>query len=597
VLAVALLLAVAVPPLAASPAAAAAMPAPVAAGVSAGNIDLNSADRRVLVRWVARSTGTLTALHLRIQADGASCRQSGRTGYGLGNGGSWHVTTHPVLPDGRPDQSATLATQDFRPCEAALDVADVRQGIVRLAMRLDVTKGAEYATVIANADAAPSQNYTSANFLFTSTGLLGANGRNERSALADDAYYGLDPRELVGFSRDGGKTWALPGGPYGLGKWTENPNFLPTYLQEYADGQITGQPYYYTAAASTADRTMVFSNITQRWVIRQLGAYTPTAGSGRLTLTVDGREAASAPVSGTGMLRAPIAPVTVSPGQVVRVTASGLTIQNIVADTAWGRLMGLHLASTPWKVEGEPNFSQAAPVYALPAYGTPEPAPPVVTPPAAATPPATSPPPAADPPAATPPAPTPPAPDPPAATPAAADPPAATPPTSPPTVTPAAAETPPAAPTPPAVDPPVSTPPVATPPAVDPPVATPPAATPASVDPPSPTPSVIDLPIAAPPVALPPVVVPRPVTPPVVKPPVVKPPVVRPPVVRPPVVRPPVVRPPVVRPPAKCRRRARGRASYGTKRPRRASRARCAPRRTGARPARARARAALGAQR
>src|ERR687883_2164290 len=118
--------------LAGAPAASADLPAPVAAGTSAANIDLSTADKRVVVRWVARSTGTLAALHLRIQADGASCRLSGKTGYGAGNGGNWHATTHPVLPDGRPDQSRTLATQDFRPCDGPASVVDPRQGITRL---------------------------------------------------------------------------------------------------------------------------------------------------------------------------------------------------------------------------------------------------------------------------------------------------------------------------------------------------------------------------------------------------------------------------------------------------------------------------------
>jgi hypothetical protein len=348
----------------------AVLPAPVAAGTSAANIDLNSAGRRVLVRWVARSTGTLTALHLRLEADGSDCDRTGRTGYGLGNGGSWHVTTHRVLADGRPDRTTTLASQDFRPCAAPTTIADVPQGIVRLAMRLAVTRGAEYATVIANDDRDPARNYTSTNFLYTSSGLLGANARNERSPLAADAYYGLDPRELVGFSKDGGRSWALPGGSYGgLG----GRSFLPTYLQEYADGQITGQPYYYSSPGQSGDRTMVFQNIRRPWTIRELGAYTARTGRGALTLTIDGRTRARVSVAGQGMLRAAISPVTVAPGQVVRVTASGLTILNVVADTAWGRLLGLHLASKPWYVEGEPNFTHAAPVYALPAYDASEP--------------------------------------------------------------------------------------------------------------------------------------------------------------------------------------------------------------------------------
>lgn len=350
--------------------ASAALPAPVAAGSSAANIPLNSADKRVVMRWVGRSTGTLRALHLRIQADGSTCRLSGRTGYGLGNGGSWRVSTHPVLPDGRPDTSRTLSAHEVRPCEADIAVVDVRQGVARIPMPMAVTKGAEYATVVRNTDPLPTLNYTSTNFLYTSTGIVGANGRNERSKGASDTFYGLDPREMVGYTTDGGGAWSLPGGPYGA---PGGRNFLPTYLQEFSDGRMLGQPYYYASAASTADRTMVFGNVKQNWTILELGAFTLREGAGTLTLTVDGVRKAQAAVSGTGMLRAPLsAPVRVAPGQVVKVTSSGLSIQNVVADTAWGRLMGLHLAGKPWYVENEANFTHAAPVYALPAYGAPE---------------------------------------------------------------------------------------------------------------------------------------------------------------------------------------------------------------------------------
>jgi hypothetical protein len=348
-----------------APSANAALPAPVAAGSSAANIPLNGADKRVVMRWVARQSGTLRALHLRIQADGSACRLSGRTGYGLGNGGSWVVSTHPVLADGRPDTATTLSKTEVRPCEADTSVVDVRQGVARIGMNIGVTRGREYATVIRNGDPLPALNYTSPNFLYTSTGIVGANGRNERSATASDAYYGLDPRELVGYTQDAGTNWSLPGGPYGA---PGGRNFLPTYIQEFADGTMTGQPYYYASAASTADRTMTFAKGTRDWTIQELGVFSLREGSGTLTLKVDGERRGQVRVSGTGMLRGSITPVTVRPGQVASVTASGLSIQNIVADTAWGRLMGLHLATKPWYVVDEPNFTHAAPVYALPAY-------------------------------------------------------------------------------------------------------------------------------------------------------------------------------------------------------------------------------------
>jgi hypothetical protein len=349
-----------------SPGDRAGLPAPIAAGTSAANIPLGSSSRWVLVRWVAREAGTLRALHLRIQADGSSCRRGGRTGYGLGTGGSWRVTTHPVLPDGQPDLAHVLVRQDLRPCGDPPSVVDVRQGVVRLRMGLPVVLGQEYATVIRNADPAPARNFTSVNFLYSGGGIVGANGRNERNPAAQDSYYGLDPRELVGYSRDGGRSWALPGGPYGQ---SGGRAFLPTYLQEYSDGSVEGQPYYYATAPSSAPLTMVFGNVSRPWTIRALGAVIARPGSGTLTLAVDGAVRARALVSGTGVVRASIPPTVILPGQAVKVTARGLTIQDVAADTVWARLTGMNLPSAPWHVQGDPNVSHAAPVYALPACG------------------------------------------------------------------------------------------------------------------------------------------------------------------------------------------------------------------------------------
>ena len=341
---------------------AAELPAPLAAGTSAANIPLDSSYKLVLVRWVARSTGRLAALHLRIQADGSDCRRSGKQYYGAGNGGSWLVTSHPVERDGTPDAERKLASLSFRPCEARPPLANVREGIVRVPMDIAVERGREYATVIRNTDPDPGSNYTSPNFLFTETGLLGANGRNERSADARDAYYGLDPRELVGYSHDGGKRWSLPGGPFGKAR---GRSYLPTYLQEYAGGRIVGQPYYYTSPPRTR-LTMTYRNGPRPWVIRGLGAYTAEEGTGELTLSVDGRERARVGVGGRGMLRPAVGPVTVPPRGTVRVTASGIRVRPVVADSAWGQLAGLHLPGAAWDLEDEDNFSMAAPVYPLP---------------------------------------------------------------------------------------------------------------------------------------------------------------------------------------------------------------------------------------
>jgi hypothetical protein len=343
--------------------------APVAAGTSAGNIPLDSANHWVLLRWVARHSGTLSALHVRIQADGATCRQDRKHGYGAGTGGIWHVTTHPVLPDGRPDMNTTLAAQDVRPCMSPSSVVDVLQGEVRLPMNLAVHEGGEYATVFRNVDRRPATNYTSTNFLYSRQGIVGANGGNTRRANARNIYYGLDPRELVGYSVDAGLTWRLPGGPYGhpMGQ-----NFLPTYVQEFSDGVTDGQPYYYATPSSTLPTRMVFTNIPVPWTIRALGAYATAPASGVLELRLDGTIVRRVRVAGSGMLRGSVAVVTVNPGQVVEVVSSGrVPIAPVVADTKWGHLVGLDRPSRRWYLAGASNFSEAAPLYALPMYPAP----------------------------------------------------------------------------------------------------------------------------------------------------------------------------------------------------------------------------------
>jgi hypothetical protein len=348
------------------PSRVAASTTPFAGGDSAANIDLPSADRWIVNRWVAKRTGTLAALYLQVKTEGsAGCPWGGRPGYAKGTTGRFLGTTHRVLPDGRPDMSVTLRSTQFTPCGYEV------KGSVRLPMGLDVVAGEEYATVVRNIDPAPSANYFSQNFLWTDRGVAGANGRNERDPQAPDAYYGLDPRELVGFSTDGGTTWALPGGPYG-GAGDSGRAFIPTYIQKYADGAAAGQPYYWAAPVS-GTVSMVFPDVRVPWTISALGAYAAGPGASVVALEVDGRKRASAVLSGTGMLRAPIPPVQVPRGATVRVTtvagSGGLGLYGVHPDATWAGIYGLGTAHR-WYMAG--SAQDAVPVYPLPMYGTTE---------------------------------------------------------------------------------------------------------------------------------------------------------------------------------------------------------------------------------
>jgi hypothetical protein len=333
-----------------------ALPAPHAAGNSAANMTHKASGTWVATRWVARRTGTLSTLYLRVKVEGSQpCYGRGRTGYAAGTTGRALVTTHPVLADGRPNLAVTLARDEFNPCERA---GLAESAAVRL--NLPVTAGSEYATIVRNVDASPSANWFSTNFLYTSSGLVGANGRNERSAGAIDAFYGLDPRELVGYSRDAGKTWALPGGQYGGG-------FLPTYIQAYADGVRDGQPYYWAESVS-GSQAMVYPRVPGSWKITHLGAYARAAGTGTLRLLVNGTQRASATVSGAGMLRAAIPPVTAPAGSTVTVkTSGGLTLSRLHSDGAWKSVIGLG-PSFRWYDAANPSSDAAVTLYPLPMY-------------------------------------------------------------------------------------------------------------------------------------------------------------------------------------------------------------------------------------
>lgn len=345
--------------------------APHAGGDSAANISVNTAGERVMTRWVAARTGTISTLYLRVKVENTTgCIYGGRTGYAAGTSGAFRATTYRVLPDGRPDTGAQLAQVQFTPCQRQSGES------VDIPLNFAVTKGEEFATVVQNADGSPTTNWFSTNHLYTEAGVQGANGRNERNPDASDAYYGLDPREIVGYSTDGGATWSLPGGPYGA---PGGKSFIASYIQKYSDGAVAGQPYYWTAPVS-GTVAMVYPNVPQSWTISELGAFTAGTGSSAVILAVDGQERARVTLSGRGMLRAPISPVTVAPGQTVKVTTTagsgGLNLEKMYADSVWAGIMGLS-TSYRWYMEGSPQ--NAVPVYPLPMYGvsagTPAPAP------------------------------------------------------------------------------------------------------------------------------------------------------------------------------------------------------------------------------
>jgi len=326
---------------------------PFAFGDSAWNIPLDRAGRSVLLRWVARRTGRLEALYIQMKIEGSDCRD-GRSGYAAGDGGSWRVTTHPVSSDGRPDLGTVLVRETFNPCRReAADPFGYEYGALR--MRLQVQAGQELGTVITPVNRDVSRSFASTNWLSVPVDLAGPNGRNTRSAGARGAVAGLDPRELVGVSQDGGRTFELPYTP-------GDHVVLPTYVQVYEDGHRDGQPYYY--GTSIRNPTVVLREVPRPWRIRELAARV-RSGRGTLTLSVDGRRRARISLC-PGLVRTPIRPVLAPAGATVELRASGVEVDQVHADRAGARLMGLDDARFPWRLRS--SETSMASLYALPWY-------------------------------------------------------------------------------------------------------------------------------------------------------------------------------------------------------------------------------------
>lgn len=331
---------------------------PFAGGDSAANVPLDDAGHWVMLRHVAGRDGDLARLYVHVKVEGsAACPLKGRSGYAAGTTGRWLVTTHPVAADGTPELERELAREEVVPCD------DHQQESLGIDQRLTVREGQELATVFRNIDPRPTRNWASLNFLYRREGVLGANGRNERSAEAADSHYGLDPRETVGYSTDGGRSWAVPGGPYGATDGTTS--FLPTYIHEYSDGEHEGQAYYTSAALSGPVR-MVYPDLGGGARISAIGAYASGPGEGEVRLLVDGRERASVHLEGAGVLRKEIDPLDVAEGATVSLETiagpGGLDLSAQYGDAVWAGLAG-HGKGHSHYLDEIPE--RAAPVYPL----------------------------------------------------------------------------------------------------------------------------------------------------------------------------------------------------------------------------------------
>jgi hypothetical protein len=343
---------------------------PFAAGDASWNIRLNEAGKEVVLRFVPRVSKTLAHLYLHVKTSGS--------GYAGGTGGIALASLHPVAANGLPDARVVIGSELRVPVTAN----PAGPYLLRLDFGVPLRAGVPYALVVRNGDPDPARNYWSLNFLAVDTGptpaLAGAQSRNETAAGARDLFYGLDPREAVGGTSDGGKLWRLPGNTdVSEAKW------VPTYALVWSDRSVQAQPYYSSHAPPDGTYTMVYRHVRSPWTIRQIGAYLHTwgasvarRGSGVVEVLVDNVPRASVRLAGSGFVSAWLPhPVTVRPGQTVELRvpvaaaggAAGLPLRYSYADAQMAAIVGLGRRSDFYL--DVPPYTYALPVFPLPYQG------------------------------------------------------------------------------------------------------------------------------------------------------------------------------------------------------------------------------------
>ena len=329
---------------------------------------------------------------------------AGRPNYSHGTGGRIRARLVAMKPDGTPDLANVLAQDEFNPVKRYRETkqmfnipADSRTVLVHSNFGGRVlSAGVPYFLVYQNVDPNPRFNYISLNSPVVKESEAGPNGRNNLDPNATGGIAGLDPREAVAWTVDGGASWGwgqqVGKGPI-PGDYTmsdDNAAKLPWYAwQESPSAPLkSNQPYFaysqrgsYTLRVKNSPRTV---NLTEAGGYAPIGANVGVVTVKNLRTAEVGRTAAL----GTGIRRGALDnPVQLQAGDSYEISNSG-TVMKAEGDQ-YLISMGLVGGSTPYETVG--NLYDRAELFALPHPWflpgvSPPPPPPAAAAPAAAAP-------------------------------------------------------------------------------------------------------------------------------------------------------------------------------------------------------------------
>jgi hypothetical protein len=303
---------------------------------------------------------------------------TGRLHYAHGTGGTIRARLVPMKPDGTPDLSHVLAEDTFPALRRYRQIKsqfgfDGRSGLVYSDFGgAAVPAGVPHFVIYQNVDADPRVNFVSMNSPVTSVQAAGPNGRNTLDPDAHGAIAGLDPREAVAWSLDGGGSWGwgrqVGAGPI-PGDYTmsgDDAVRLPWYAwQEPGSGAMHSyQPYY--AYHESGRYTVRLRSAPKATTLTEAGGYGP---EGKEVGVVTVRNLRTGAVGhtdrlGSGMVKGALnPPIAVERGDSYEISNSG-TVAKAEGDLFLQKMGLVGRGETPFETVGH-DYDRAE-LFALP---------------------------------------------------------------------------------------------------------------------------------------------------------------------------------------------------------------------------------------
>jgi hypothetical protein len=234
-----------------------------------------------------------------------------------------------------------------------------------------------------NVDPSPSSNWFSENSPTVKESVAGPNGVNNTDPNAPGAIAGLDPREAVCWSQDGGSSWVWgrqvgegdTPGAYGGSASGDDGTRLPWYGWQSSptSSPESNQPYY--AYEERGSYTLRVNSVPEAVTLREAGAYAPVgASAGVLTVrNLSTGEVGRTGALGSGLVRGTLDnPVAVQAGQSYEISNTG-TVMKAEGDSFIRTTFGIGGARWPYSTAG--NEKDMAQLYARPTSSAPQPPP------------------------------------------------------------------------------------------------------------------------------------------------------------------------------------------------------------------------------